>query len=121
MNTGDGSDLPVIMGAKVARAALGLPEENVAGALPVPGGELAALAGVKFDSDDGSVENFERGGKLHFRLAGGLAEGVLLRQAENAYAVDKNTEVHFVVSGGRAAWAMVYVGGFFLDAKYRVP
>jgi hypothetical protein len=25
------------------------------------------------------------------------------------------------MSGGHAAWAMLYVGGLFLDAKYRAP
>jgi hypothetical protein len=88
--------------------------------LPVPAGELAALAAVRFDSDDGRVENFAREGKLHFRVAGTPAEGVFRRQAEEVYAIDENTEVHFVLSGGRAAWGLVYVGGLLIDARYRV-
>ena len=35
-------------------------------------------------------------------------------------AIDDNTEARFLVSGGRAAWSMVYTGGLLMDAKYRV-
>ena len=86
--------------------------------LPVPSAELAALSG-KYDSDGGIVEIFARDGKLHFRIPESQTEGVLLRQAENVYAIDENVEVHFVMSGQRE-WSMVYHGGVFLDAKYRV-
>jgi D-alanyl-D-alanine carboxypeptidase len=120
MNTGNGSGPPVLMAAEVARAALGLPGENAVLDLPVPAGELATLDAVGFGSDDGSVETFARDGKLHFRIAGSQAEGLLRRQAEDVYAIDENTEVRFVLGGGHAAWGLVYVGGLFIDAKYRV-
>ena len=35
------------------------------------------------------------------------------------YAIDENIEVHFVMRGQRE-WSMVYHGGLFLDAKYRI-
>jgi hypothetical protein len=66
------------------------------------------------------VEIFDRDGKLHFRIAGTKTEGVLLRQAENVYAINDDVEVHFLVSGGHAEWTAVYIGGLFLDARYRV-
>ena len=40
-------------------------------------------------------------------------------EAANAYAINDNTDVHFVMSDGAASWSMVYMGGLFLDAKYR--
>jgi hypothetical protein len=36
------------------------------------------------------------------------------------YAINENTEAHFLVRGGRAEWSMVYIGGLLMDAKYRV-
>ena len=102
----------------VARAALGLPAKTLRD-LPVPKEELAALVG-SFDSDEGLVENFERDGKLHFRLPGTQIEGVLLRQAANIYAVDENIEIHFLLRNGRSAWAIVYQGGLMMDAKPQV-
>ena len=118
MNLGDaGSPPPVAIAAEIARAALGLKKSALLD-LPVPGAELAALSG-KYDSDEGIVEIFARDGKLHFRIAQTKTEGVLLRQAENVYAIDENIEVHFVMSGQRV-WSMVYQGGVFLDAKYRI-
>jgi hypothetical protein len=105
------------MAAEIARAALGLKKSALLD-LPVPSAELAALSG-KYDSDEGIVEIFARDGKLHFRIAETKTEGVLLRQAENVYAIDENIEVHFVMSGQRE-WSMVYHGGVFLDAKYRI-
>jgi hypothetical protein len=65
------------------------------------------------------VEIFARDGKLHYQIPGSQTEGVLLRQAENVYAIDEHVEVRFVMSGERE-WSMVYNGGLFLDAKYRV-
>jgi CubicO group peptidase (beta-lactamase class C family) len=119
MNMGDAaSPSPVAVAPEVARAALGL-KKNALLDLPVPGAELAALSG-KYDSDEGPVEIFARDGKLHYRIPDSQIEGVLLRQAENVYAIDENTEAHFLVSGGRAAWSMVYIGGLLMDAKYRV-
>ena len=117
INTDDGSAPPAAMAAEIARAALGLKKSALLD-LPVPSAELAALSG-KYDSDEGIVEMFARDGKLHFRIAETKTEGVLLRQAQNVYAIDENIEVRFVMSGQRE-WAMVYHGGLFLDAKYRV-
>lgn len=117
INTDDRSAPPASMAADIARAALGLKNHALLD-LPVPSEELATLSG-KYDSDDGIVEIFARDGKLHFRILESQTEGVLLSQAENVYAIDENVEVHFVMSG-RRAWSMVYNGGLFLDAKYRV-
>jgi CubicO group peptidase (beta-lactamase class C family) len=119
MNLGDAaSPPPVAIAAEIARAALGL-KKNALLDLPVPGAELAALSG-KYDSDEGPVEIFARDGKLHFRIPGRQIEGVVRRQAENVYAINENTEAHFVMSGGHARWSMLYIGGLLLDAKYRV-
>jgi CubicO group peptidase (beta-lactamase class C family) len=119
MNLGDAaSPPPVAIAAEIARAALGL-KKNALLDLTVPGAELATLSG-KYDSDEGPVEIFARDGKLHYRIPGSQIEGVVRRQAENVYAIDENTEAHFLVSGGRAAWSMVYIGGLLMDAKYRV-
>ncbi len=121
MNTEAGSSSPVAMAAEIARTALSLPKQKSALLdLPVPSEELARLTG-KFDSDEGPVENFARDGKLHFRVPGQKTEGVLLRQAENVYAINENTEVHFLMNGGQGEWGVLYVGGLFLDASYRVP
>jgi CubicO group peptidase (beta-lactamase class C family) len=120
MNLGDAaSPPPVAIAAEIARAALGLAKENTLLDLPVPRAELAALSG-KYDSDEGPVEIFARDGKLHFRIPGRQIEGVLRRQAENVYAINENTEAHFVMSSGHARWSMLYIGGLLLDAKYRV-
>ncbi|MFL5522826.1 MAG: serine hydrolase domain-containing protein, partial [Gemmatimonadaceae bacterium] len=119
MNMGDAaSPSPVVVAPEIARAALGL-KKNALLDLPVSGAELAALSG-KYDSDEGPVEIFARDGKLHYRIPGSEIEAVVRRQAENVYAIDENTEAHFLVSGGRAAWSMVYIGGLLMDAKYRV-
>jgi CubicO group peptidase (beta-lactamase class C family) len=119
MNMGDAaSPSPVAVAPEIARAALGL-KKNALLDLPVPGAELAALSG-KYDSDDGPVEIFARDGKLHYRIPGSQIEGLVRRQAENVYAINENTEAHFLVRGGRAEWTMVYIGGLLMDAKYRV-
>jgi CubicO group peptidase (beta-lactamase class C family) len=119
MNLGDAaSPSPVALAPEIARAALGL-KTNALLDLPVPDQELTALSG-KYDSDEGPVEIFARNGKLHFRIPGTQIEGMVRRQAENVYAIDESTEAHFMVSGGRAAWTMVYTGGLLMDAKYRV-
>ena len=119
INTQDGSPPPAAMASEIARAMLGLPEKTVVRDLPAPKQELAALIG-RYDSDEGPVELFEREGKLSFRIQGSKHEGVLLRQAANAYKIDENTDVHFVMGNSGVAWSMVYGGGLFLDAKYRV-
>jgi hypothetical protein len=116
-NTEDGSAGPVAAATEIARAALGLAKKNSLADLPVPREELVALTG-KYESVDGIVEIFDRDGKVHFRIAGTKIEGVLLRQAENVYAINENVEVHFLVSGGHAEWTAVYIGGLFLDARY---
>jgi CubicO group peptidase (beta-lactamase class C family) len=118
INTDDGSQPPLAMASEIARAALALPEKTALRDLPVPKKELAALIG-RYDSDDGLVELFERDEELNFRIPDRRREGVLLRQAANVYAINENTEVHFLLSNGGASWSMVYVGGLLLDAKYR--
>jgi D-alanyl-D-alanine carboxypeptidase len=118
MNTGSGAGPPVVMATEIARTALGL-KKNALLDLPVLPAELAAITG-KYDSDDGIVEHFGRDGKLHYRIPDSPIEGVLRRQAENVYAVDENTEVHFLVRGGHAEWEMVYNGGLFMGGSYRV-
>ncbi len=72
------------------------------------------------DSDEGTIENFESEGKLHFRNPALKLEGIMLRQSEHVYALNENIEVHFIVHRGRAAWAAVYTGGLFMDAKRRI-
>lgn len=120
MNMGDAaSPSPVAVAPEIARAALGLKKKSALLDLPVPSAELAALSG-KYDSDEGPVEIFAEDGKLHFRIPESQTEGVLRRQAKNVYAINGNTEARFVMSGGRAEWSMVYIGGLLLDAKYRV-
>ncbi|HYK19755.1 MAG TPA: serine hydrolase domain-containing protein [Pyrinomonadaceae bacterium] len=119
VNMGDAaSPSPVAVAPEIARAALGL-KKNALLDLAVPSAELTALSG-KYDSDEGPVEIFAGDGKLHFRIPGTHIEGVLRRQAENAYAIDDNKEARFVVRRGRAEWIMVYDGGLLMDAKYQV-
>jgi D-alanyl-D-alanine carboxypeptidase len=119
MNSEGGSPPPVVIAAEIARAALGMAKKRAPLDLPVPREELATLTG-QFDSDEGIVETFARDGKLHFRIPGTQAEGVLRRQAENVHAINENSEIHFLTSGGQATWALVYVGGLFLDAKCQI-
>lgn len=94
VNTGSGATMAVALATAIARPLFGLPEDKVLRDLPVPKEELSELVGVTFDSDEGPAENFERDGKLHYRLPGTQIEGLLLRQAPNIYAVDINSEVH---------------------------
>ena len=120
MNLGDpASPPPGVMVAEIARAALGLKKKNTLLDLPVPSAEIAALSG-KYDSDEGPVEIFGRDGKLYFRIPGTQVEHAVRRQAENVYAINENTEAHFLMSGGHASWSTVYIGGLLMDAKYRV-
>jgi hypothetical protein len=119
MNSRSGAGPSLALGMAIARTMLGMPEKKTLCDLPVPKEELAALVG-SYDSDEGPVENFNRpqeDAKLHFRLTGTSVEGVLLRQAPNIYAVDENTEVHFLVRLGQPTWAFVYTGGLMMDAK----
>jgi CubicO group peptidase (beta-lactamase class C family) len=119
MNTGVGAEPALAFAAAVARPLIGLAERNILADLPVPREELAALAGI-FHSDEGFVENFARNGKLHYRTVPLGAEGALLRQAKDVYAVNDNVEVHFLVRDGRADWAFVHAGGLMMDASRRV-
>jgi len=120
MNSRSGAGPSLALSAAIARALLGLPEKKTLRDLPVPNEELASLSPGTFTSDEGTVENFPRNGKLFFRDLPSRAEGPLLRQGENVYAVNENTEVHFVVSQHRATWAIVYTGGLMMDAVRRV-
>jgi CubicO group peptidase (beta-lactamase class C family) len=115
-----GANPPLTLAAAIARRLLGLPEKKTLRNLPVPQQELAALAPGTFDSDEGTLETFARGGKLFYRVLPARAEGSLLRQAENVYAVNENTEVHFVVGQQGATWGIVYTGGMMMDAVRRV-
>jgi CubicO group peptidase (beta-lactamase class C family) len=118
MNTGNAAAPSMILATAIARAALGLPDMNAPRDLSVPPKELAALLG-DFDSDEGAIVNFARDGRLHFRVPGTQKEGVLLRQAENVYAINENAEVHFLVRDGRATWGIVYSDGLMADAIRR--
>src|SRR6266516_1941565 len=123
MNSRNGAGPSLVLGAAIARATLGLPEKKTLRDLPVPKEELAALIG-SYDSDEGPVEIFGRpegqDAKLRYRLPGSATEGVLLRQAANIYALDENSEVHFLVHNGRRTWSVVYTGGLMMDPKPRV-
>ena len=121
MNSRSGAGPSLALSAAIARALLGLPEKKTLRDLVAPKEELTGLLGT-YDSDEGAVENFAdpRDGKLHYRLPGSAIEGVLLRQAPYVYAIDENTEVHFLPQNGRSRWAIVYNGGLMMDAKLRV-
>ena len=122
MNSRSGAGPSLALGESIARTMLGLPERKALLDLPVPKEELAALVGF-YDSDEGLVENFAgpegQDAKLHYRLPGTKIEGVMLRQAPNIYAVNANTEVHFLLRSGHPTWAIVYTGGLMMDAKLR--
>ena len=109
------------LAADIGRAILRLPEKKALLDLPVPNDELDALVDATFVSDEGTVENFARDGRVYFRIPASKAEGKLLRQSKNVYAVNENTEVHFVVRDGRATWGIVFTGGLMMDAVRRVP
>jgi CubicO group peptidase (beta-lactamase class C family) len=117
VNAEVGGTAALNLAAAIARTMLSTPENGALRDLPVPNEELSALPGV-FDSDEGTVEIFAHDGKLRYRKSG--QEGGLLRQAENVYAVNENVDVHFLVRGGRAEWAVVYIGGLLMDPVRRV-
>ena len=125
MNSRSGAGPSLALGTAIARTMLGLPEKTLRD-LPVPKEELAALVG-NYDSDEGPVEifarSFDRAGgheaKLRYRIPGSTVEGVLLRQAADIYALDENSEVHFMVRNGRSTWTIVYTGGLLMDPKTR--
>jgi CubicO group peptidase (beta-lactamase class C family) len=120
VNTGNGATLPLSLAANIARLMLGLPEKKALRDLTVPQQELATMAPGSFNSDEGTVETFAREGKLFYRDQPTRAEGPLLRQSENVYALNENTEVRFVIRQGQATWAIVYTGGLMMDAVRRV-
>jgi CubicO group peptidase (beta-lactamase class C family) len=131
MNARSGAGPSLAVGASIARAMLGLPEKKTLRDLPVPKEEVAALAG-NYDSDEGPVEIFAQNSakhsnrpegedaKLRYRLPGSAVEGVLLRQAADIYALDENSEVHFLVGNGRSTWTIVYTAGLMMDPKPRL-
>ena len=119
INTGVGAGPALSLAAAVARPWLHLSEKQLPKDLVVPEDELAALPGI-FESDEGTVENFARGGKLLFRSLPSGAEGPMSRQSSGVYAVTEDIEVHFLTRNGRASWASVYMGGLFMDAKRRI-
>jgi D-alanyl-D-alanine carboxypeptidase len=126
INSRSGAGPSLALGMAIARTMLGLPEKTLRD-LPVPKEELATLIG-NYDSDEGPVEifarNFERPGgydaKLRYRIPGSAVEGVLLRQAANIYALNENSEVHFLIRNGRSTWSIVYTAGLMMDPKPRV-
>jgi CubicO group peptidase (beta-lactamase class C family) len=120
MNMDNPSQSPLAVAAQIARKALGTSAKPVV-ELPVPPEELAEVTGTTVDSDDGKVETFAAGGKVHFRIPDAKIEGVMQRISPDVYLAPDGAEIHIVVRGGRTAWAMVYRSGFFADAKYAVP
>ena len=119
VNTEVGANPPLSLAAAIARPILGLSEKKTLRDLAAPKEELMALPGT-FNSDEGPVELFARDGKLYYRDLRSRAEGVLLRQSENVYAVNESTDVHFLIRDGRAARGIVYTGGLMMDATRRV-
>jgi CubicO group peptidase (beta-lactamase class C family) len=119
VNTQVGATPAVTLAAAIARPLLGLKDQNTLADLPVPRAELSALLGT-FDSDEGTVETFAHNGKLQFRDVSSGPEGVLLRQAEDVYAVNEDIEVRFQGRDGRAEWAFTQIGGLMMDASRRV-
>jgi D-alanyl-D-alanine carboxypeptidase len=127
MNSRSGATPSLALGTAIARTMLGRPEKQTLRDLPVPKEELAALAG-NYDSDEGPVEIFARNfdrpegqdAKLRYRIPGSAIEGAMLRQAANVYALNENSEVHFVVRNGRSTWTIVYNAGLMMDPKPRV-
>jgi hypothetical protein len=118
INTEVGANPALTLAAAIARPMIGHPEKVALKDLPVPKLELEALTGA-YNADGGKVENFARDGKLFFRLPSGV-EGAMRRQSGNVYALDENTEVHFVIHDRRATDALVYTGGLLMDVARRV-
>jgi D-alanyl-D-alanine carboxypeptidase len=117
INTQAGANTPLTLAAAIARPMIGLPEKIPLKDLPVPKAELETIAGGTFTSEN-TVENFARDGKLFFRVPSG-PEGPMLRQSENVYAINEDTEVHFVIRDGRAKWGLVYTAGLLMDVARR--
>ena len=119
MNTGSAAGRAVALATAIARPLLGLPEKKTIRDLTVPKGELGAVSAT-FESEEGTDETYESGGKLHFRNPVTHAEGVMLRQSEYVYAINEDIEVRFVVRDGRPVWSVVYIGGMMMDAGVRL-
>jgi len=113
-NTGSDAGPALALATAIARPLLGLPEKKEPVNLDVPADELAALTGT-FESDDATVENFAKDGKLHFRVRPNGPEGVLLRQSKNVYSLTPDVEIRFVVRDGHASYGLVYTGGLLMD------
>ena len=99
------------------RAALHEPRQPLRD-LDAPEDELAAVAGT-YDSDEGRLEFSACGRKLCFRMPDGNAPTVALRQGRHLYDPRPGIEARFDPDHG-AAWAFVYQGGLFMDAKRRI-
>jgi CubicO group peptidase (beta-lactamase class C family) len=103
----------------IARSVLGL-ADIVLRDIPPLDAELACIPGV-YDSDEGAVEVFKEGGKLHFRIPVQGASGNIMRQGRFSYAIDENRRVHFLCEPGHSRWAQIYSGGLMVDAKRAPP
>ena len=117
-NTNNGGALP--LSTAIARSAfeatMPAPMDTV-----LPADESAAVIGV-FESDEGPIETIACGEKLCSRRPGTEERREMRRQGRFSYVVAPDTEVRFVAgSDGAAAWAFVYSGGLFVDAKRRLP
>jgi CubicO group peptidase (beta-lactamase class C family) len=108
----------VSIAADIARAVLRIPQRPLVD-LPLSAQEVSALPGT-YDSDEGPVRLFVCDGKLRCSPGSSPESIPLLRQAENIYAVDENSEVHFLVHNGHAQWGVEFSGGLLLDPKYFV-
>jgi CubicO group peptidase (beta-lactamase class C family) len=104
--------------AAIARSALELAPVARNGS-DVPADEAAALTG-RFDSDEGTIENYACGRDLCFRLPGTPNGQPLVRLAPFLYAVDADTEVRFSHPPSPVEWGIVSTGGLFADAKRRI-
>jgi D-alanyl-D-alanine carboxypeptidase len=111
---------PTELAGAIARSVLGL-ADVVLRDIPPPDAELACIPAV-YDSDEGAVEVFNEGGKLHFRIPGGQGvAGAIARQGRFSYAIDENRRIRFKCDPGRSRWAEVYSGGLMVDAKRAPP
>jgi CubicO group peptidase (beta-lactamase class C family) len=117
-NTGSSAGTALGLATAIARPMLGLPEKKLADT-PVPPDELVGLTGI-FESDEGTIENFAKDGKIHFRNSSNGAEGVLLRQDKNIFALTPDIEIHLLTRNNHAQWGLVYTGGLFMDAARRI-
>jgi len=84
MNMDNPSQSPLAVAAQIAREALGITPKPMA-EQPVPPEELAELAGVVFDSDDGHVENFAGRGKAALPRSG--------REVRGRHAPDRTVRI----------------------------